>query len=393
MRPRRAAIICILLSLGGLGISAYLEYLHIALLRGELVGGAACGALGSMFNCHAVTASRFGTVLGMPLALWGILGYLTTLGLSLIAAQFPEWTARALSAIVVLALAFVVVDAVLLVTMLTKIGYLCILCLSTYVVNLGLLLAAKLASPTWPSLSALGAWLPQPRSPVVWGFWAMLLTGIAGIVGANAAVMYVIKGPPGSMQKDLARFIQQKPPVVVATTGDPRLGPPDAPFQIVEFSDFLCPSCQRAWQFNPIILAGHRRDVSLVFKNFPLDQECNISIQRTLHPGACRVAAAGECAHDQGKFWEFQDLVFKDGPSYKASNLEGDAARLGLNMDAFRACLANGQGMERVKQDIAEATRLSVNRPPTYIVNGVVVEGLLSPVMFDEFLDTLREKP
>jgi hypothetical protein len=49
----------------GIGVCVYLTVLHIALLRGELVGGAACGTAGSVFNCHAVTASPLGSVGGV----------------------------------------------------------------------------------------------------------------------------------------------------------------------------------------------------------------------------------------------------------------------------------------------------------------------------------------
>ena len=69
-----------MLSLIGIGVAGYLFFLHLGLLRGELLGGAVCGT--GAFNCHAVTAGPWGSFLGVPLSLWGILGYLTIFALS-----------------------------------------------------------------------------------------------------------------------------------------------------------------------------------------------------------------------------------------------------------------------------------------------------------------------
>ena len=65
MRMQRGAAWCLVLSLIGLGLAGYLTVLHLGLLRGELLGGAVCGASGAL-NCHVVTGGPWGKVLGMP---------------------------------------------------------------------------------------------------------------------------------------------------------------------------------------------------------------------------------------------------------------------------------------------------------------------------------------
>jgi len=166
---------------------------------------------------------------------------------------------------------------------------------------------------------------------------------------------------------------------------------PGGKFLIVEFSDLLCPSCQKASRFNPILLASHRHDALFVFKHFPLDMECNAAVKRTVHPSACRIAAATECAHEQGKFWELHDRIFQQGSQYKVADLEADAARAGLNVPAFHACIQSGRGLEAVKRDIAEGTRLGVTSTPTYVINGLLIPGIMTPAMFEEFLRALRD--
>jgi len=71
---------------------------------------------------------------------------------------------------------------------------------------------------------------------------------------------------------------------------------------IVEFSDFECPYCIRAYPTVKQILSEYKNEVALYYKNFPLVQ---------IHPNAAKTAEASLCAADQGKFWEFHDKVFE----------------------------------------------------------------------------------
>ncbi len=395
MKASRAGLVCALLSLIGIGVCGYLTFVHLAMLRGELVGGVACGASGTLFNCHAVTGSSLGTFAGLPLSLWGIIGYWLAFSLSVVAWQFPEWSEHALVSLVGLSLACVVVDAALFAQMILVIGYLCPLCLATYAVNLLIVLVAKRAvGRPWSTLlarlpSSVHALALRPHVPVTWLVWGMVVAGSLGVVGVQAATSFIIQGLPGALKKQMVQFVSQQPRAHVDTAGDPRLGAADRPLEIVEFSDFLCPSCARAFRFNPILLAG-RKDVSFVFKHFPLDMSCNATMKRTVHPHACDLAIATECAHEQGKFWALHDKIFEAQSKYDYQELERDAQTLGLDVAAFRTCRDGGRGLEAVRRDIAEAERLHVTSTPTYFLNGYPVTGIMSPPVFEELLETIR---
>lgn len=396
MRANRGALGCVVLSLAGLGLCIYLGFLHIALLRGELVGGAACGGAGSVFNCHAVTAGRMGSAFGMPLWVWGLIGYLAALNLASFAWLFPDWTTPALTLLSCLSLVFVGIDAALFTLMVTQIRYLCLLCLMTYVVNLSLLVVSKraLAQPWSQVLGQVGgavtSFLPSTQRPATWLFWIMMGLGVFGSVGLHAATSFVSQGSPGMVHKQIREFVSREPRVYPEISSDPSVGPSNAPIQVIEFSDFFCPVCQRASKFNTIILASHRQDVRFVFKQFPLDTSCNDAVQRMVHPGACAVAAAAECAHLQRKFWSLHDRIFEEGHLYNPKMLEQDAARLGLDAPRFQACLASGEGLAAVKRDVAEGKRIGVASTPTYVVNGLKVSGVMTPAMFEQFVAVLR---
>lgn len=79
-------------------------------------------------------------------------------------------------------------------------------------------------------------------------------------------------------------------------------GPKNAKVTIVEFSDFECPYCVRAFPTVKQILSEYENDVRFYYKQFPLNN---------LHPNAQKTAEASLCANDQGKFWEFHDKIFE----------------------------------------------------------------------------------
>ncbi len=396
MRIQRGVSWCLFLSLVGIGLSGFLTYLHLGLLRGELLGGAACGGAGA-FNCHIVTESAWGSFLGIPLALWGVLGYVTILGLALLARQPGDWAGHAMAAIVFLAVVSVSIDLVLLGAMVFAIHFFCLFCLATYLVNLSLLaVSARALDRPWSEAlrhlgASIGALVPSSQRPVAWLFWGMMTVGVLGVAGVHAGTTFMARGTLGSLHNQIHEFVTKQPHVSIDTTGDPTIGRPGAPIQIVEFSDFMCPACQKASKLNAIIMANHRQDAVLSFKNFPLDMTCNESIPRIVHAGACQLAAAGECAFQQGKFWPMHDLLFEEQGHGSASHLEGKIGALGLDSARFNTCMESGEGLAAVKRDIAEAKKANVMSTPTYVINGVPIPGGVSPSMFDEFVDAIQE--
>ena len=396
MRTQRGASWCLLLSLIGMGLAGFLTVLHFGLLRGELLGGAVCGSSGA-FNCHIVTGSAWSSLLGMPLALWGIIGYITVVSLALLARQSSEWAPHAMALIFLLALLFIAVDLVLLSLMAFVIRFFCLFCLATYAVNLTLLMVAarSLGRPWTQALQDAGTsfWTlwPSSQRPVTWFFWAVVLLGMTGTVGLHAATTFVSRGTLGSVQRQIREFVAKQPRTAVEVTGDPMIGQPNAVLQIVEFSDFLCPACQRASKMNPILLANHRHDTVFIFKQFPLDSTCNDRVPRVVHAGACQLAAASECAHLQGKFWPFHDRIFEEADHHAVTDLNAVVRDIGLDAVRFQACLSSGQGMAAVKRDIAEAAKVNVTSTPTYVIGGIPVPGGFTPSTFEDFVSVLKE--
>lgn len=149
------------------------------------------------------------------------------------------------------------------------------------------------------------------------------------------------------------------PPV---SEGDHAAGSDAAPVTLVEFGDFECPHCGRAYPIVKQIQKVMGPDLRFVFRHFPLRQS---------HPHAERAAEAAEAAGAQGKFWGMHDLLFENQDSLEDSDLVGYAAALGLDVARFTAELESDVHADRVRKDFRSGARSGVNGTPTFFINGL----------------------
>ena len=157
-------------------------------------------------------------------------------------------------------------------------------------------------------------------------------------------------------------------------------GPVGAPVMIVEYSDFSCAHCARAYRDLSRLLARRPNDVRLVFRHFPLDASCNPTMKDSLHPTACTAAMAAECAGEVGKFWEFHDYLFEHRGPHDYGQV---ATSLGLDSKRFQSCMDSGRGRAAVVRDIDDSRKLGVDSTPTLFINGRTVRGALDDRLYE----------
>jgi protein-disulfide isomerase len=190
-----------------------------------------------------------------------------------------------------------------------------------------------------------------------------------------------------SLRKAAKVVIRLEPPPVVrvnvSTDGAPVRGAVAAPVTIVEFSDFHCPFCKRVLPTLKQVEEKYGDKVKLVFRNFPLDQ---------LHPGARRAHEAAGCAHEQGKFWAYHDVLFEKSPNSSDGQLKAYAESVGLDVAKFDACLKGGTRKTVVQSDVEDAGRLGINGTPTFFINGQLVSGAVPIETFVRLIDAELER-
>ncbi len=109
------------------------------------------------------------------------------------------------------------------------------------------------------------------------------------------------------------------------------------------------------------MLKQYPNEVKLVYKNFPI-----ASIHKFAHKAAVAALAAGE----QGKYWEYHDLLFKDYKNINDARIEEIATTLGLDMDKFFQDMANQEFIKLVNDDYQEGVNAGVRGTPTIFING-----------------------
>jgi len=153
---------------------------------------------------------------------------------------------------------------------------------------------------------------------------------------------------------------------VAVSEADHIQGAANAEITLVEYGDYECPYCGRAYPIVKRVQKHFGKRLRLVFRNFPLGE---------MHPHAEGAAEAAEFCGAQGKFWEMHDLLYENqerlsGPLYLEL-----AQKIGVAPAVLRASLEKREFLPRVKADFTGGVRSGVNGTPTFFINGQRHDG------------------
>ncbi len=370
----------------GLGLAIYLTVKHFELLRGGLSSSSFCRP-GSLFDCNIVETSLYSKLFGIPISTLGISFYLVILT-AFFFARFSSLKekGRFLYLIFVLSLLALFYDLFLLGIMIFNLKTLCLFCIATYLINLGLLFTSSRSARNFKK-GDLKPLLPLSLTQV-----SFLIVTVLTTILIIFSSLHKSNEMRAKMDGELRRYLHQFPhlPVVeLDTSGQPVKGGTHPTVTIVEFSDFLCPYCRLASKYFDVLLRNFPDSLQIVYRNFPLENQCNASVEHNFHEGSCRLAAASECAHLQGMFWPLHDRIFEKGPHYPIEELFSDAEAVGLNMEAFKTCLES-EGMLRVQEDVSKGIELKIQGTPSLFINGRPLPGLLPLEMMSELIQRVK---
>ncbi len=143
------------------------------------------------------------------------------------------------------------------------------------------------------------------------------------------------------------------------------LGPADAPITLVEWSDYQCPFCKRAFPTIELVLAEYKDKVRYVHLDYPLP----------FHQQAVPASLAVHCAGDQGKFWEYNNNLYSAPGDLGSADLTKRAADLGLEPTAFEACMTSKKYESLIKSNYDDGAALGVTGTPAFFINGRMLVG------------------
>jgi protein-disulfide isomerase len=152
----------------------------------------------------------------------------------------------------------------------------------------------------------------------------------------------------------------ESPVFSISTVDQPSLGRVEAPVTLVIFTDYQCPSCAAIHPALERLVREYGDKVRLVARDFPLSQ----------HVEAFKAAEAAEAAREQGKYWEYVQLLMRNQSALSMDKLKDYATELALDRSRFDSAVESGKFAATVQRDIEEGMKLGINATPTVFING-----------------------
>ncbi len=288
-------------------------------------------SVGQRFDCVSVAASSSSVFLGLPWAIWGVVGF-SSLWVAAVLRSRWLWP---------LALGAAAVSLTLLGVELFVIGSVCLLCELVHLLAVGLAvvayreraeLAADYTKPTtlWqvfvlPGSVALACWL---FVPAYWG----------------------------------AFNYRNEPPYATGVTADgkPWIGSSSPTLTVEEFTDYHCPHCAIGTVRSLALLKAHP-GLRIVRRQHP---------RLPCRPDTCESARLAHCAAEQGKFWRADRWLFAHAPARTPYEPAALARDLGLDLGRLSSCQNRQDVLDWARDEEAEARHLHIFETPGYFANG-----------------------
>ncbi len=321
-------------------------------------------AINEAVDCQTVALSPYSVFAGLPISVWGMIGYLLMAVLAVLGIIgnriHPLWPCGGLLFFSSLSL---VVSVILAFVSFTRIDSICLFCMASYAINLSLL-GLCIAGFYRSGMNPIAALITDARTLVT------PPAGVITIIGGGVIISAVLCITPYwdiAGWSDLPRL-----PHGVDETGEHWIGASSPIITIIEFSDYECPHCRKAHKKMRLLAAGYPEKVRLYHRHLPLDKACHPMMKKAFHNHACNFAKAAECAGQQGKFWEMNDALFSQQDKIKASDVKVTrlAVQLGLDSSVFKQCMAGRQATAKIEEDLKTAIKMRLNGTPTFLIGG-----------------------
>jgi len=165
------------------------------------------------------------------------------------------------------------------------------------------------------------------------------------------------------------------------------LGSDSAPIEVTEYSDFECPWCaafasvQMPVVREQLVATGK---VRWRYREFPL----------SMHKYSRLAALAGQCAGEQGRFWEMHDAIFTRHQWAQTGKDPSDVFRgfakdIGVDVDKYDACMRSQRYAGRIDASYQEGEARGVQGTPTFFVDGRRFQGTPTSDAFKALVDSL----
>lgn len=402
---KRYILSILLLSVIGGAVASLLLYQHFFPYSDFAL--TACGS-GVDNSCAQLSRSGYSVLLGLPLAGYGLIGYLFLIITAALALTADEsWHVPCFAIQLPVAVAFVIID-VALGSILIYLKLSCRLCVATYVINILIGITLFLC---YISVKEDGAGLrslyhdffslvrEHRNRPVEAAFSFAVLFMVLSVFFLSAfleARGSAAEPTAAELDKFEEHFYSITQEDVSLPESAMSLGPESARIRIVAFTDFLCSACMQFYETGHYLMSRFPGKIRIDYYSFPLDTVCNSHIPKTVYPNSCVAAQAFSAAARRGIFRELMDSHYGHYRENVSRMRSGDV------MAGFREYFEERPDRNGftgfLKETMSEASRSSVHETvglggamniravPTIFINGRRLEGVPEAKLLERVL-------
>lgn len=357
------------LLLAGLADSIYLS-LHHYLVYTDIGYESFC-AISKAINCDTVSQSSYSIFLGVPVAVWGVAGYLFCLLLLPFAFSSDAGKKRMWRLIFTISLIFSFISIFFAVISNRYIRSYCIMCILSYGVNFLLLFYSLLI------IRRFGE-----KEGIIKGFWqdiqfvfnkrrlSFSLFAPYAVLAISAFVYFPaywnLTPPP--LSSDIPKGITED--------GHPWIGGSENPdLVITEFTDYLCFQCKKMHFFLRRFVEKNPEKIRLIHRHYPMDHNFNPIVKEPFHVGSGEMSLLAIYASKEGKFWEMNDMLFGVDISSEKIDIRELAEKTGLDSRKLALSIYDNNIRRVLWLDIKDGLKAGITGTPAYMIDGKLYLG------------------
>ncbi|MFT5728342.1 MAG: putative membrane protein/protein-disulfide isomerase [Desulforhopalus sp.] len=366
---RLYSVIVALLSLSGLAVSLYLSWSHYQSYT-DITYSSFC-AISQTINCDTVAQSQWSIFLGLPVAVWGVIGYLFFI-IHLIPtykysqARFSNW-----STLTLLGLVFSFISIYFGYISATKIHSYCILCIFSYATNFLLFFFAwiihrRFANDTFLANIKISALYLKSSLPIKIIYSIFLTAVVITIV----EIPHYWEYTPPPLNKNILTGITKE--------GHAWIGAESPKLTIEEYADYQCFQCYKIHYTLRQLITKYPDKIRLVHHHYPMDHEVNaVVVPEPFHVGSGKMAQLAIYAASKKKFWQTNDLLYELGRNKKTFDIKTIAEKTEIPVEELAWALESKKVKEILRYDIWHGMKLGITGTPSFVIQDKVYVGTI----------------
>ena len=371
--------VAVALAVAGILDSIYLAISHYRIYTD--IGYESFCAISRAINCDTVSQSPYAILLGLPVPVWGVLGYVFVLILLALAGTKAACRERIWALLFAVSLFYSIYSVVLAVISYVYIHSYCIMCLLSYAINFMLLYYCWLIRRRFD----LDAYLVSLRNDLAFLRHkrrltaAMLVPLLVGFIFLWFYFPAYWKPQPSVLSDEMSTGYTQE--------GFPWIGSENADLVITEFTDYLCFQCNKMHHYLRKLIKRYPGKIKIIHRHFPMDSRFNPIVQNPFHEGSGALSLLAVYAETEGKFWQISDYLFANARTTSRIDLRSLAETFKIDYYKLSRSIGKREIWFKLHKDIMDAIKLGVTGTPAFLIDGKLYRAQIPPEILSRVME------